>query len=230
MLRLALAAVLLSALPAAAREAVDCEGELASARRLYEAQTSQRLRLADPLARAARQLIERTITDEDRALVARFARGEVGASELDRALWPKLLPALDRFNRAGCAPLGGVVRTEEIVEQSAALRGGKGLHTGVVMTCARRPLQGEARRWLGLRVKRGEQGPALALFGFVEARQTLSASAAGEEWSGLVVNIPLGDRATELAALGAAVASFTGTEEDFTWAVPSSCLPRITLR
>jgi hypothetical protein len=229
MLRLALTAlVALAALPTRGHD-VDCRGELASARRAYEAQKARRLRLADPLARAVRQVIER-LGEEDRALVARFARGEASAAEVDRALWPKLYPALDRFNRAGCRELGGVVRADEVVEISTALGGGKGLHTGVVVACARRPTQqGEARRWLGLRVKQGAQGPAVALYGFVQEREGVSAAAEDAAWDGLVLEVPLGDRAAERAALDRAVAAFTGSEEDFNWAVPAPCLPRVSL-
>jgi hypothetical protein len=229
MLRLALAALIAAtALPASAHE-VDCQGELATARRAYEHQRARRLRLVDPLARAVRQVIER-LGDEDRALVARFARGEVAAAEVDRALWPKLYPALDRFNRAGCKELGGVVRADEVVEASTALGGGKGLHTGVVMACARRPTQqGEARRYLGLRVKHGAQGPAVALYGFVQEREGVFAAAEDAAWDGLVLEVPLGDRASERAALDRAVATFTGSENDFTWVVPAACLPRVSL-
>ncbi len=220
-------AAAVAALPAHARE-VDCKGELASARRAFETQKARRLRLADPLALAVRHVIER-LGDEERALVYRFTRGEATAAEVDRALWPKLLPALDRFNRAGCRELGGVVRADEVVDASTALGGGKGLHTGVVVTCARQPLQqGEARRFLGLRVKRGEHGPALALHGFVEEREGVYATADDATWAGLVVEVPLGDRAAERAALARALAAFTGSEDDFSWTVPSSC-PRVSL-
>lgn len=230
MLRLALAAVIaVCALPASAAEKVDCGGELASARQAFETQKARRLRLAGPLARTVRQVIER-LGDEDRALVARFARGEASAAEVDRALWPKLLPALDRFNRAGCKDLGGVVRADEVVEASTALAGGRGLHTGIVVSCARRPLQqGEARRFLGLRVKHAEGGPVVALYGFLQEREDVSASAQGASWDGLVVEVPIGDRVAERAALDRAVATFTGSEDDFTWAVPASCLPRVSL-
>jgi hypothetical protein len=228
MLRLTLAVLLaLSALPAAAHDE-DCTGELASAKRAFETQRSRRLRLADPLARTVRQLIER-LGDDDRALLARFAAGKATAAQVDRALWPKLYTALDRFNRAGCKDLGGVVRQSEVVESSTALGGGKGLHTGVLVACARRPqAQGEVRRFLGLRVKHGDQGPAVALHGFVQEREGLAADQ-DPAWDGLVVEVPLGDRAAERAALDRAVAAFTGTEGDFTWAVPSRCLPRMSL-
>lgn len=228
MLRLAAATLLvLSALPAAARE-VDCSGELAGARRAFHEQRARRLHLADPLARAVRQVIER-LDDGDRALVARYAAGKASAAELDRALWPKLYPAFDRFNRAGCDALGGVVRADPVVEASTALRGGKGLHTGVVVACARRPLaQGEARRFLGLRVKAGARGPALALYGFLQERESASAER-DPLWDGLVLEVPLGDRAAERAALDHALAAFTGSEGDFTWAVPASCLPRVSV-
>jgi hypothetical protein len=229
MLRLALAALLvLAALPAAAHD-VDCGGELASARRAFQAQRARRVHLADPLARTVRQAIER-LGDEERAVVARFAAGKATAAEVDRALWPKLQPALDRFNRAGCKDLGGVVRADELVELSTALRGGKGLHTGVVVSCARRPLaQGEARRYLGLRVKEGEHGPALTLYGFLQERESVSVADKDAVWDGLVVEVPLGDRATERAALDRALAAFTGSEDDFTWALPPRCLDRVSL-
>jgi hypothetical protein len=176
-----------------------------------------------------RQVIERAVTDDDRALLARFSRGAARAAEVDRALWPKLQPVLDRFNRAGCRDLGGVVRAEELLEASTALRDGKGLHTGVVVACARRPLQGESRRFLGLRIVHGEEGPAVALFGFVQERGSVFASQAEAEWSGLAVSIPFGDRAREETALDAAVAAFTGSEDDFTWAVPLPCRTRVSL-
>jgi hypothetical protein len=229
MLRLALAVlVAVAALPASAHE-LDCGGELATAKRAYETQRTLRLRLADPLARAVRQVIER-LDVEDRALLARFARGEATAAEVDGALWPKLYPALERFNRAGCKELGGVVRADEVVEASTALGGGKGLHTGVVVACQRRPTQqGEARRYLGLRVKPGAQGPAVALYGFVQAREGVSAAAEDASWDGLVLEVPLGDRAAERAVLDRAVAAFTGSVDDFTWVVPAACLPRVSL-
>jgi hypothetical protein len=228
MLRLALAALLaLAAVPAAAHD-VDCRGEVASASQAFRSQRARRIHLVDPLARTVRQVIER-LGDEERAVVARFAAGQATAAEVDRALWPKLYPALDRFNRAGCKDLGGVVRADELVEASTALRDGKGLHTAVVVSCARRPLaQGEARRFLGLRVKEGERGPVVALYGFLQQRQTASASPADASWDGLVVEVPLGDRSTERATLDRAVARFTGTEDDFNWAVPQSC-PRVSL-
>ena len=232
MLRLALApaaAILIAALPAAANDPPDCARELASARKLFSSQKAQRLRLAEPLARAVRHVLDRTLDDADRELLARFARGEVAADDVDRALWPKLFPALDRFNRAGCKDLGGVVRAEEIVETSTALRGGKGLHTGVVVECARRPLQGEARRFLGLRLRRGDAGAAVALYGFVQARETVFAEEADAEWSGLVLNIPLGDRAGEAKVLDDVLVAYTGSEDDFTWAVPPACQPRVSL-
>lgn len=229
MLRLALVATLtLAAAPARAGEVLDCPAELASAKQLYETQKARRLRLADPLARTVRQVIER-LGEEDRALVARFARGEVVAAELDRALWPKLFPAFDRFNRAGCKDLGGVVRADEVVEASTALRGGKGLHTGVVVACARRPMQGEVRRFLGLRVSPGAEGPVVALHGFVQQRETVFASVQDAAWDGLVVDVPLGDRGAERAVLDGALAAFTGTEDDFTWAVPAACQPLVSL-
>jgi hypothetical protein len=231
MLRLALAAALLSsiAVPASALAPAECATEIASARKLYVEHKAKRLRLADPLARAVRHVIERVVTDDDRALLGRFARGEATAAEVDRVLWPKLQPALDRFNRAGCKDLGGVVRVEELVEASTALRGGRGLHTGVVVECARRPLQGETRRFLGLRVVRRDEGPVLALFGFVQERETVYASRADAEWSGLVLSIPFGDLAGEGKALDAAVAAYAGTEDDFTWTVPDACQTRVSL-
>lgn len=227
MLRVALATLLaLSAIPAAAHD-VDCGGELASVRRAYQTQRARRAQLVDPLARTVRQVIER-LGDEEREIVARFAAGRATAAEVDRVLWPRLQPALDRFNRAGCNDLGGVVRVDELVESSTALQGGKGLHTAVVVSCARRPLaQGDARRFLGLRVKEGARGPVLALYGFLQERETGSARDAS--WEGLVVEVPLGDRTAERAALDRAVAQFTGTPADFEWAVPQTCLPRVSL-
>jgi hypothetical protein len=230
MLRLATSlALVLASLPAAAsREPVDCRSELATAQRLLEGQRSRRLQLADPLARAVRQAIER-LGDADRAVVARFTRGEATAAEVDRALWPKLFPAIDRFNRAGCGALGGVVHAEEIVEASTALGGGKGLHTGVLVACARRPMQlGEERRYLGLRVRQGEQGPVIALYGFLQERESPFA-APGGSFGGLVVEVPLGDRRAEHDALNRAVAAFTGSAGDFDWTVPADCRPRVTL-
>jgi hypothetical protein len=229
MTRLALAILLsLTALPALGLD-VDCGDELAAARRAFETQRARRLRLADPLALAVRQVIER-LGDEDRALVVRLARGEASAAQVDRALWPKLQPALDRFNRAGCRELGGVVRADEVVEASTALRDGKGLHTGVVVACARRPLQqGEARRFLGLRVTRGERGTVVALRGFLQERRGTFSSAEDAAWEGPVVEVPLGDRAGERAALDRALAAYTGTEGDLTWALPATCLPRVSL-
>jgi hypothetical protein len=230
MLRLAIAlAVALATFQARAAETLDCRSELVSARRLFAEQRATRLHLADPLARAVRQAIER-LDDADRALVARFAQGEVSAAEVDRALWPKLFPAIDRFNREGCEPLGGVVRAEEVVEASTALRGGKGLHTGVLVACARRPMQqGELRRFLGVRVKHGERGQVLALVGFVQLRDTAFVAANGA-FDGLAVEVTLGDRRTERAALDRALGAFVGSAEDLDWAVPAACRTRVSLR
>jgi hypothetical protein len=229
MLRLAVAvAVALTAAQARAGETLDCRSELVTARRLFAEQRAMRLHLADPLARAVRQAIER-LDDADRALVARFAQGEVSAAEVDRALWPKLFPAIDRFNREGCEPLGGVVRAEEVVEASTALRGGKGLHTGVLVACARKPMQqGEPRRFLGVRVKHGERGPVLALVGFVQLRDTPFVAADGA-FDGLAVEVTLGDRRAERAALDRALGEFVGSAEDLDWAIPAACRTRVSL-
>jgi hypothetical protein len=226
-LALALAAVLAAA-AARAGEPLDCRSELVSARRLFEQQRASRLHLADPLARAVRQAIER-LDDGDRALLARLAKGEASVAEVDRALWPKLFPAIDRFNREGCAALGGVVRAEEVVEASTALRGGRGLHTGVLVACARRPMQqGEPRRFLGVRVKQGDGGPVLALSGFVQVRDTPFVTSEGA-FEGLAVEVPLGDRLAERAALDRAVGAFLGSAEDLDWAVPPACRTRVSL-
>ena len=228
MLRLALALALLAAAPARAHETLDCRAEVATARRLFEEQRATRLHLADPLARAVRLAIER-LDDGDRWLVARLAEGKVSAAEVDRALWPKLFPAIDRFNREGCDVLGGVVRAEPVVEASTALRGGKGLHTGVLVSCARRPMQqGEPRRWLGVRVKQGESGPTLALAGFVQVRGTPFVTESGS-FEGLAVEVPIGDRRAEHAALDRAVGEFVGTAQDLEWAVPLACRTRVSL-
>ena len=229
MLRLAVAVAVLTASQARAGEKLDCRSEIVAARRHSAEQRATRLHLADPLARALRQAIER-LDDGDRALVARFALGEVSAAEVDRALWPKLFPAIDRFNREGCEPLGGVVRAEEVVEASTALRGGKGLHTGVLVACARKPMQqGEPRRFLGVRVKQGERGPVLALAGFVQLRDTPFVTEDGA-FDGLSVEVTLGDRRAERAALDRAVGAFVGSADDLDWAIPEACRTRVTLR
>jgi hypothetical protein len=210
-----------------AHEPADCRAA-ASARRHFEEQRAMRLRLADPHARAMRQTIER-LDEGDRWLLAQLAQGKTSVAEVDRALWPKLFPAIDRFNREGCSELGGVVRTEPVVEASTALRGGKGLHTGVLVACARRPLQqGEPRRWLGLRVKHGELGPTLALAGFVQVRGTPFVSEDGA-FEGIAVEVPLGDRRAGHAALDSAVGAFVGSAQDLDWAVPADCRTRLSL-
>jgi non-canonical (house-cleaning) NTP pyrophosphatase len=69
----------------------------------------------------------------------------------------------------------------------------------------------------------------VALHGFLQERESVSIADRDALWDGLVLEVPLGDRATERAALDRAVTAFTGSEDDFTWAVPAGCLPRVTL-
>jgi hypothetical protein len=232
MLRLALAALSLVALAdprLASAEQLDCARERADVHQLFQDHSSERMRFAAPLAQAAKHVLDRTLTEEDQQLVQAFGRGRASAAKLDRALWPKLRPVFDRFNRAGCRDLGGVVAAADAKTELLALRAGTAVHTGVLVTCARAPLQGETRRFLGLRVRRGEDGPKLSLYGFIQARVSADAAHAGEQqWSGVVLDVPLGDRAASSARLEQALASFAGLEEDFSWAVPAACKERVS--
>ncbi len=219
---LTLAALVLGApLP---KERLDCASEIADAHRLYEVQAQDRLRFADPLERALRQVIDRTLVDEDRALIRRFKEGAVSAADLDARLWPRLRRVFARFNAADCRHLGGVARSEEIVDALTAMRGGPGLHTGVVVSCARRIPGLETRSHLGLRVRHGDDGPTLVLQGVIERPETLT-WAAGQppEVRRLAVQIPLGDRAAELQLLARAMAGYAGAESDVSWVVPAGC-------
>lgn len=208
----------------AAREPLDCAREIADARRLFQDQASERLLFAEPLARAVRQVIDRTLTDEDRALIRGFKRGEVPAEALDARLWPKLRRVFARFNAADCRHLGGIAGAEETVDALTSMRGGTGLHTGVVVSCARRIRGFESRSHLGLSVRADEDGPTLVLRGVIERPQTIF-SAVGERTPTrrIVVQIPLGDRASERDAFDRALAGYVGAESDFTWTVPASC-------
>ncbi len=206
------------------KEPLDCAHELESARQLYQDQAAERLRFADPLARTLRQVIDRTLGDEDRAAIRGFKQGTVSAAELDARLWPRLRRVFARFNAADCRHLGGVARSEEIVDAVTAMRGGAGLHTGVLVSCARRIPGIENRSHLGLRVRPDEDGPTLVLQGVIERPETLT-WAAGQppEVRRLAVQIPLGDRAAELQALAHAMAGYAGAESDFAWMVPARC-------
>lgn len=218
----ALAALALAA--PAQKEPLDCARELADARRIYRDQAEERLRFADPLSRAVRQVLERTLTDEDRALLHGFKQGAVTAAELDAALWPRLRRVFARFNATDCRHLGGVARTEELVDALTAMRGGAGLHTGVLVTCARQLPGLDSRSHLGLRVRRDEDGPTVVLHGVIERPATLMWAPGHEpEVRRATVQIPLGDRTSELEALAHAVAGYAGKESDFTWVVPASC-------
>lgn len=213
---------------AAPREAVDCGHEVAQARQLYEHQLAERLAFAAPLVRAVRAVVDRTLTDDDRALIRGFKEGAVSAAALDRRLWPRLRRVLSRFNAASCRGLGGVAGADELVDGLTALRGGEGLHTGVVVTCARAGT-GEGRRYLGLRVRPDGDGPTLVLDGVIEQREaSLEVAGAPPELRRVVVRIPLGDRDAEGAALDGALAEYTGREADFTWMVPSACQQRLS--
>ena len=88
--------------------------------------------------------------------------------------------------------------------------------------------QGEPRRWLGVRVKRGENGLALALSGFVQVRDTPFVAADGA-FEGIALEVPLGDRQAERAALDRAVGAFVGSAEDLDWAVPAACRTRVSV-
>ena len=212
-----------------AREAVDCARELADARRLYEDQSAERLAFAAPLVRAVRAIVDHTLTDEDRALVRGFKDGTVAAAELDARLWPRLRRAFARFNAVACRNLGGVAGADELVDGLTTLGGGAGLHTGVVVACAQRIPGLEGRRYVGLRVRADADGPALVLQGVIE-RAELALVAAGERRPArrLALQLPLGDRAMEAAALDAALAELTGREADFTWTVPAACRSRVS--
>ncbi len=220
-------ALALGALLAAApsqKESVDCAREIAAARNIYQEQASDRLRFADPLARAVRQVIDRILGDEDRAAIRGFKQGTVSAAELDARLWPRLRRVFARFNAADCRHLGGVARAEEIVDALTEVRGGAGLHTGVVVSCVRRIPGLESRSHLSLRVRADDDGPTLVLQGVIERPETLMwASGNAPEVRRLAVQVPLGDRASELETLAHAVAGYAGSETDFTWIVPASC-------
>ncbi len=217
-----LAAILLGS--PAQKPNVDCARELADAHRLYQDQAAEHLAFADPLARTVRHVIERTLTDDDRAAIRGFKQGAVSAGELDARLWPRLRRVFARFNGADCRSLGGVVSSQELVDAVTAMRGGAGLHTGVVVSCARRVPGIERRSHLGLRVRPDEDGPTLVLQGVIERPETLVwAAEQPPEVRRLAVQIPLGDRTSELAALARAVEGYAGDEADFTWIVPSAC-------
>src|SRR5512138_363701 len=147
------------------KEPLDCAHALDGAQARYEDRTAERLRFADPLSSALRQIIDRTLDDEDRAAIRGFKQGTVPAAELDARLWPRLRRVFARFNAADCRHLGGVARAEEIVDALTAVRDGTGLHTGVLVTCARRLPGLDARSHLGLRVRPDEDGPTLVLQG-----------------------------------------------------------------
>lgn len=218
----ALTALLLAA--PAPREAPDCAREIADAQELYRRQAAEGLRFADPLARAIRQVLDRTIDEQDRALIRGFKRGEVSAAELDRALWPRLRRVFARFNASDCRHLGGVARAEEIVDALTALRGGPGLHTGVLVSCARHVPGLESRSHLGLRVRPDEDGPTLVLQGVIERPETwMWAAGQAPEVRRVAVAVPLGDRAAEREALAHDLAGVAGAESDFTWIVPAAC-------
>jgi hypothetical protein len=218
----ALAALVLAA--PAPKPPPDCAREIADARQLYQDQATERLRFADPLARAVRQVIDRTLGDEDRAAIRGFKQGTVSAAELDARLWPRLRRVFARFNAADCRHLGGVARSEEIVDALTAMRGGPGLHTGVLVSCVRRVPGLESRSHLGLRVRADEDGPTLVLQGVIERPETLTwAAGQAPEVRRLAVQIPLGERSAEFETLAHAMAGYTGTESDFTWIVPAAC-------
>lgn len=225
-------AIVVTALLAAAPsgpEGLDCPREVAEARALFRDHAAERLRFAGPLARVVRQVLDRALTDEDRALIHAFEAGEATAGDLDRLVWPKLRPMFARFNSADCRHLGGVARVEETVDALTVMRGGPGLHTAVLVTCAHRLPGPRSRRFVGLRVRPGDDGPALELHGVIEGAEfAFVADGEPAPTRRLVVRIPLGDRATEDAALRTALAEFTGTEDDFTWAVPPVCAPRVS--
>ncbi len=217
-----LAAILLGS--PAQKPNVDCARELADAHRLYQDQAAEHLAFADPLARTVRHVIERTLTDDDRAAIRGFKQGAVSAGELDARLWPRLRRVFARFNGADCRSLGGVVSSQELVDAVTAMRGGAGLHTGVVVTCARRIPGLEGRGHLALRVRADDDGPTLVLQGVIEQPRSLTWPAGGApEVRRVAVQIPLGDRASEREALAHAIAGYAGEESDFTWIVPAAC-------
>jgi hypothetical protein len=226
---IALAAIALAA--PAPKPPLDCAREIADARQLYEHQASERLRFAGPLASAVEQVIDRTLDEEDRALIRGFKRGTVSAADLDARLWPRLRRVFARFNGADCRHLGGVARAEELVDALTAMRGGPGLHTGVVVSCARRVPGLEARSHLGLRVRPDDDGPTLVLQGVVERPDDVTRAAGDRpEVRRVAVQIPLGDRAAELASLSRALAGYAGAEADFAWIVPAACGGAVALR
>src|SRR5512138_3808177 len=79
---------------------VDCAREVADAHRLYQAQAADRLAFADPLARTVRHVIDRTLSEDDRAAIRGFKQGAVSAADLDARLWPRLRRVFARFNAA----------------------------------------------------------------------------------------------------------------------------------
>lgn len=222
------AALLLSA--TAQSDAVECAREIADARQLYAHQATERMRFADPLARAVRQVLDRTLGEEDRAVIRGFKAGTVSAVDLDARLWPRLRRVFARFNAADCGRLGGVAKADEIVDALTAMGGGPGLHTGVLVACARHVPGLESRSHLGLRIRADEDGPTLVLQGVIERPEQYT-WAAGEapEVRRLVVQIPLGDRAAERDAFADALSGYAGSEADFTWIVPASCGKPVTV-
>ncbi len=229
-LSIAVSALLFAAAAPAAREPVDCAREIADARELYHAQTAERLRFAAPLARTMKQVIERTLTDEDRALMRGFQQGAVRADALDQKLWPKLRRVFARFNATDCRHLGGVANAVELVDALTAMRGGAGLHTSVVVTCAQRIPGFESRRYLGLRVRADEDGPTLVLQGVLEQRElAFVPGGEGGPRRRLAIQIPLGDRGAERGAFANGLAAYTGSEAEFTWIVPARCRERLSI-
>jgi hypothetical protein len=212
------------------KPSVDCAGELADARRLYQDQATERLAFADPLARTVRQVIERTLSDEDRAAIRGFKQGTVTAGALDARLWPRLRRVFARFNAADCRNLGGVASSEELVDAVSAMRDGTGLHTGVLVTCARRIPGLESRSHLALRIRADDDGPTLVLAGVIERPRSLMWPAGGApEVRRVAVQVPLGDRASEREALAHAMSGYAGDESDFSWIVPAACRKQTTV-
>src|SRR5512138_2348500 len=223
---------LLSALLLAAPQKpdLDCAREVADAHRLYQDEAAERLAFADPLARTVRHVIDRTLSDEDRAAIRGFKQGAVTAGELDARLWPRLRRVFARFNAADCRNLGGVASSEEIVDAVSAMRSGTGLHTGVVVTCVRRIPGLESRSHLALRVRADDDGPTLVLAGVIERPRSLMWPAGGApELRRVAVQVPLGDRAAELEALAHAMSGYAGEESDFSWIVPTTCRKQTTV-
>ncbi len=205
-------------------EKLDCARELSDAHERFQAQATERLRFADPLERALRQVVDRTLDDADRAAIRGFKQGTVSAAELDARLWPRLRRVFARFNAADCRHLGGVARSEELVDAVSAMRGGPGLHPGVLVSCARRIPGRETRSHLGLRVRPDDDGPTLVLQGVIERPEAIAgAGPIGAEVRRLAVQVPLGEIGAEHDALARAMAGYTGKESDFTWMVPASC-------